>query len=166
MSLDASTLSDGIVALTGDGNWPATYADAGERWANLYADYARAAMSPTGGSPAAVDAAIPALSSALAATFAAMADPGTTASQMADAFTLFWFAPPMAFAGAFPGVVTVVPGTAALAAALAATWASNIAGGLSARDAADAIAADLHAFTTTVVCTDATVPTPTVGPIA
>lgn len=138
-------------------NFPATHSEAGKRWAQAYGDYAAAAMSLAGGSPI-VQGAVDALGGVLGNLFAG----GLAAPAMDAAFVAFWLAPPMAFAGPFPGVVTAVPSVPGLA----GVFASNVEGKASADAAMGAIAAALHAFTLTVIVTDATVPTPTVGPIS
>jgi hypothetical protein len=119
-----------------------------------------------GGSPAALDAGQAVLQQALTVTFATSVDPVTTASQMANAFTAFWFLPPVVFSGTPPGLVTAVGGTAALAVALPAIWLSNQLSKLTTEQSAQAIAAALDAFSRTVIVTHPVVPTPVVGPIS
>ncbi len=162
VSLVASTLSGKLQQIAT--SFPATYQAAGQAWANAYADYAGAAISPIGGAPLGISAAKATMAATLAAGFAAQ--PAPVAPVIGAALLAFWMAPPMTFSGAFPGVVTVVGGAAAVGPALAAAFASNIASKAAVGPSCDAIAAAIHTFTLTVVVTHATIPSPTVGPIS
>jgi len=142
------------------GRWPATHAEAGEAWAALYRAYAEGAQSCKALSPlpTALDAAEATLRSLLTVLFQAGAaapppgvNPSTTANGIASGLTAFWLTPPVAFPP--DGLVTVVAGTAALAAGLLSTWASNLAippPGVTAQAAAAQHAALIDAFTHTV----------------
>lgn len=154
MALDQGALKNGLLALTA--SFPTSYSDAGRRWAEAYGAYAAAAMSSINGVPN-VTGAIAVLASKLAGAFAS----GAAAPAMDAAFVAFWLAPPVAFAGAFPGVITAVGSVVGFA----AIFAHNISGKASADAACGTLAAGIHAFTLTVICTTATTPTPTVGPI-
>lgn len=95
---------------------PTSFDDAGMKWANLYAAYAKAAQAgATKPVSAAIDAQAKALGGALAGIFATPHDSSglaMLASQIASAFTAFW--PPVGFLA--PGVVGVA--TSPLPAAL------------------------------------------------
>lgn len=158
MSLSASKLATGLLALTS--TFPASYVEAGQRWAAAYAAYATGATTAYG-----VVAPPPtaALASALASTFASG---GATAPAIAAALTAYWLSPPAAFAGSRAGIVTSVTGTAALAAALAAVFALNVSSRASASDACNAIAAKIDVFTKTVIVTSPAPAPPIVGPIS
>lgn len=136
---------------------PATRAACADAWAAAYRAYAGGARScGTPGAPAgpSLAAAELVLSGALLAAFSG-SDPASTAAAFATALTAFWLTPPVAFAGVTPGLVTVVGGTVALPAALAAMWATNVAGSASASDAAQGHADTFDVFTKTVVVTHA-----------
>lgn len=163
MPLVASTLSQGLTNLVQ--RPPYTPQEVGERWARIYGDYASRATSILGGSPVSVVANQKVLSAALAAVFATSKLAPASASQMASAFTAFWFSPPLVFTGAFPGVVTLAPGGPALQAVLLSTWASNYASRAPNGVAMTKIAACLDAFTRLIIVTHATVPDPTFGPL-
>ncbi len=126
--------------------------DCAAAWASAYAAYAAGARSCQSVGPASLSTAQSVLASALEATFSTSTTPATTAAQMAAAFTAFWLTPPVAFVGGTtPGVVTGVAGTAALQSGLPTMWAANVAGNLSASDAAQAHADILDIFTKTVL---------------
>lgn len=160
MALIQSGLSSALLGLTDP--FPASYDEAGQRWANAYgSSYASAALSPTGGSPI-LGGAVGALASALSAAFAT----SDAVTAMTAALIAFWAGPPVTFLGTWPGVITTPPSGLDLA----SVFRANIDGKLSAKDSCDAIAAALHAFTLTAICTDTTivsgVPVPVVGPIS
>lgn len=159
MALLSATLSTQLQNI----GFPSTHAAAGQAWADAYEAYAAAAQSPLGavGSLAAAKATLAAV---LGPAFASQT-PATVLSGIANGLTAFWLTPPVVFAGAPPGAVTVVGGTAALPAALSAVFANNIASKASKPAACDAIATALHTFTLTVIVTHPVVPTPVVGPI-
>ncbi len=136
--------------------FPPSYGEAGQRWAKAYGDYAGAGRGPLAVVPN-VSGAVAVLGGSLAAAFAS----GNAAPLMTSAFVLFWMGPPVTFAGAFPGLVTAVGGGPNLA----PVFAQNVANKASAHDACAAIAAVLHAFTSTVIVTVASTPSPTVGPL-
>lgn len=140
--------------------------DVARGYAEAYADYAADAESLTGNTPTGpgLAAAKLVLSAALVPAFS-LIPPDQAADIIAKAFTAFWLAPPMVFAGTFPGVVTAVPGTAVLAPALTAAWKLNLLTLSKKPEATPRIAQVFHAFTSTVIVTDATTPVPTVGPI-
>lgn len=162
MSLSVSTLSDGIVAMLGPGNFPPDTTDAGQRWADAYATYAQDGWSPVGAPPTGLSAKKPALAAALTTAFDAR-DANTTASAIDSALTAFWLSPPVVFPSSPPGGVTAVGGTGSLEPALLAVFAANVAGSLSNQDCADAIADAIDTFTRTVIIT---IPTIAVGPIS
>lgn len=152
MSLQKQDLELDLEALMSLQPFPASATAAGEKWADIYADYAGGAQS-CAGVPATLAAAKETLRAALGAAFASGVDPATTASMMASAFTAFWLAPPVAFVGTSPGVVTAVGGTAVLSAGFVTTWAANVAAQATASQAAAALATLLDVFTKTVVVT-------------
>lgn len=152
MSLDPATLSSGILAMLGEGNFPADAADAGQRWADAYATYAADARSPIVGHPTGLAAHEPALASALTVALQAR-DASAFASAMDSGLTAFWLAPPVTFSGSPPGTVTAVGGTGTLAPVLLAVFAANIAGEVSNPASADAIAEAIDEFTRTVIVT-------------
>lgn len=145
---------------------PATKAECADAWASAYKNYASGAQSCQSGSPnpAALTAAEAILSATLLAAFN-----GTNASDTATAFSTamsaFWLLPPVLFSGVTPGLVTVVAGAPALQSALLALWSANVAGNVSAADAAQGHADIFHAFSLTVVVTHAP-PTTCTGPIS
>lgn len=161
MALSSSGLSSGLQNI----GFPDTHAAAGQAWADKYADYAANALSPMGGAVGSLAAAKATLASALGAAFASQ-NPASVVAAFANGLTAFWLTPPVVFAGAPPGAVTAVGGTAALGPALTSVFASNIAGKLSKQACADAIAAVIHTFTLTVIVTHPVTPTPVVGPIS
>jgi hypothetical protein len=151
MSLNTAQLEADLRELfSGAGGFPASRDEAGTRWSQIYRSYCEGATSCQAGNPipAALDAAEPILAGALAVAFSA-SDPASCANGIAAALTGFWFLPPVTFSNA--GVVTVVGGTAVLAAAILANGAANIAAGISAQDAAAQFAGLLSAFTVTVI---------------
>lgn len=166
MALSQATLKSGIQAIMA-APFPRNSAEAADRWSAAYASYAASATSCGGVSPASLAAAQAALKGVLTGVFAARSPtPNAAASAFASAFTAFWIAPPVVFAPhPFPGVVTVVGGTAALGPALLSAWSSNLATRARADAASSSIASALHAFTLTVVVTHPIVPTPCVSPI-
>jgi len=136
-------------------------------WAQLYATYAADGTTLLGGHPLSLDAAQATLQGALTGVFANPYQLAPqTATQMAAAFTAFWLLPPVATTDVFPGVVTAVAGTALLQTALLSAWFSNFASKASGEQAARGIATALDAFSRTVIVTNATVPSPTVGPLS
>ncbi len=140
--------------------------DVASGYADAYAAYAADARSLIGNAPSgpAIEAARAKLAQMLVPAFS-MVPPTQAADLIALALTAFWMVPPMVFSGSFPGVATAAPGAALLPKAILLAWSTNMAT-LSRRPEATArIAQVFHAFTSTVVCTDATVPSPTVGPI-
>jgi hypothetical protein len=144
---------------------PSSPGEAAQRWAAMYAGYALQANTVVGGVVVSVAANQQALAESLALTFATSRLAPTTAAQMASALSSFWLAPPVSFAGTFPGVVTLTPGTPALQAQLVSTWAQNLADRAPADLAASRVASVVDAFTRTVIALSATTPTPTAAPI-
>ena len=146
-----------------------TPAEAATKWAAAYKGYASTAMSLLGGAPipASLSAAESTLKTVLEAAFTAGGGAAPMATSLSTAFTAFWLVPPMAFSGAFPGLVTLVAGTALLQSGLIAAWAqvAALGPGATAAAAAAAHATVLDAFTRTVIVTHPTVPVPTIGPI-
>ncbi len=164
MALKSHIIRDGLLAMTA--NPPQSPTDSARRYAKLYARYAAAARTVLGNAPVSLAAAEASLTVALIPVFTGFGRPlPTVAQQMAQAFTAFWLLPPVATAGSFPGIVTLVPGTLILGPALVAVWLQNVAAQASSQEASQRLADVLHAFTLTVVVTEATVPTPTVGTI-
>ena len=154
MALDQAALKASLLDIAT--NHPGTRGAAAQRWAQAYGDYAAAGRSTIGGVPN-VSGATATLASVLAGAF----ESNDAAPAMSAGFVAFWFAPPAAFAGAFPGVVTAI----GAGPDLAGVFRRNIDSKASSDAACAAIAAELHAFTLTVIITTATTPTPTVGPI-
>jgi hypothetical protein len=158
--LAASALEAKLLALFTTKPLPANAAEAGQKWAAAYAEYAGVATA--GGavpSPASLSAAEVSLGDKLktafeTATAAGPAGLATVTAAMAIAFSNFWFVPPVAFAA--PGVTGAV--TAALPATLAAELASAFTAEQSATAAAQAarIAGVVHTWTLTVTVTNAT----------
>jgi hypothetical protein len=150
MALDKASLKTALESLFTSP--PATAADCADAWAAAYRAYAAGAKScgaPGAPAGASLDAAKAVLTAALLAAFSG-SDPASTAAAFATALTAFWLTPPVAFAGATPGAVIAVAGSAALPSALTAMWASNVASAASAADAAQAHADLFDAFTKTV----------------
>lgn len=157
MALSVQALTNALIGIATA--FPGSYAEAGQRWAAAYgATYAANAQSLAGGSPVGIPGAQAILASSLAGAFAS----GSAAAAMAAAFIAFWGGPPMAFLGAFPGIVTAVGGTFDLAAAFQANIDSKATVG----DACARIAGILDASTRLVIVTDSTTPSPTIGPIS
>jgi hypothetical protein len=166
MSLSASKLASGLEALTQ--SLPESYDEAGQRWAQAYVDYASAAATPFGIVPDNPDLPKPALASALAGIFEGGVpanDNVAIAAGIAAALTDYWLSPPQFFTGARNGLVTLVVGTAALAAALEAVMTANAQPGVTNADACRAIADAIHAFTMTVTVTSALPAPPLIGTI-
>ena len=124
MSLDDTQLYDDLLAIL-DGTVPLPSAtDAGIAWGNALHNYSSDGVivnpSPPGISPTGLDAALPALKSALGSAFSTLpGNPSTVASALAGAFATYWAA--AIFAGATPP--TIPTGTAALAATLTGIFA-------------------------------------------
>lgn len=153
MALDVDKLKDALASLfRGEPDFPATKEAAGQRWAEIYAEYAKDAVSCQTQGPidGVIDAAVPLLAQSLAVAFTGFGSV-SCANGMAAAFTTFWSLPPIAFKGTTPGAVIAVGGAAILAATLIANWVSNVASKISAEDAAVQHAAVFDAFTRTVV---------------
>ena len=167
MALKPSVLAQGILAIADGTSFPASYEEAGKRWAHAYAAYAKSAMSfgiPQ--PPNSLDAGEKVLAGIFASSFASSFLTQQTAQQMAAGLTAFWLTPPVTFG---TGVVTAVGGTSALAQALPGIWASNMASRLPASTCCQLIAAAIHTFTLTVITTTpnpATPPPVLVGPVS
>jgi hypothetical protein len=179
MTLVASKLQNPLRDLfEGTNGFPSSQDDAAADLAAIYRTYAAdAAAATTQPLGAALTAARTTLSAALAAAFAAAKEAGpsgvaTLGGAMDAAFVAFWLTPPMAFA--FPatgtatiaGVVTAaVPGV--LGPALTSLFLAGAAGGPTAAQQAQAMAAVLDAWTRTVlvVNTPITPPGPPTPPI-
>lgn len=161
MALSSSTLARALLAISDPANIPRTPEEAGQKWAQAYADYAAAAMSPVAAPPASLAAGQAVLARALGATFRTSLAAPQTASQMAAAFTAFWLTPPVVFGA---GLVTAVTGTTVLAAGLPGVWAANTASSAPAEPAMQRVAGLLDVFTHTVIVTTPGAP-PVVGPI-
>ena len=108
MPLDRSRLADGLTGLfEGTGGYPASDADAGRRWAEIYRTYAgRAAAGPTSPSDGSLENAEARLARALAAAFTTAKAPdagiGTLTPLVDAAFVAFWLGrPPEVSAVAF-----------------------------------------------------------------
>lgn len=164
MPLVAATLQSALVRIAQ--SFPSSYVEAGRQWADAYATYAQGAVSVLAGSPLAIEAARPILAGSMGFAFASGFEANVTANQMASAVTAFWMAPPMAFAGASPGVVTLV-GMAppALASSLVAAFIANSASQAGATQAVQRIAALLDAHARTVIVTHFTPTGPVLGPL-
>jgi hypothetical protein len=155
MARDPGTLKAGLLAMTA--SFPATHGEAAQRWAQAYGGtYAATALALPANVPN-VAGATAALTGKLASAFPT----DNAAPPMQAAHVEFWTAPPVPFAGAVPGVVTAIGGPPDLA----GVFRRNVESEASADAACAALAAELHRFTSTVVVTVATTPTPTVGPI-
>src|SRR5215207_7590289 len=109
MPLKASDLAVGLQSLfEGGGGYPADEAEAGQRWAKAYKDYAAAAAAhPTAPVAASLTAAEVTLAEALADGFTAAkaAGPGGLAALVPlldAAFVAFWLTPPVAFVVPLP----------------------------------------------------------------
>ena len=164
MALKSHVIRDALLDLAK--NPPRNAVDSARRYAAMYGRYATDARTVLGNAPASLTAAEATLAAALIPVFTGFGRPSQlVAQQMAQAFTAFWLLPPVVTAGSFPGLVTAVAGTAALGPAMVAAWAANVASKATNQQAAQRMADALHAFTLTVVVTEATAPTPTVGPI-
>ncbi len=164
MALSLPTLKQGLVQVMK--NPARDYVTAAQQWAQAYGSYASAAQSPLGvATPASIQAAQQVLQAALVPVFATSRVLPQTCAQMAQAFTAFWMTPPIVFVGTPPGAVTVVPGAAALPAALASAFGVNFASRAQVDQAAQQLATALDAFTRTVIVTHLVVPTPVIGPI-
>jgi len=132
MPLVKSTLANGLESVFN--NNPSSVAEAAQKWAQAYVSYASAAMTSTGGSAVNAMAGLGTLTGAFTGALQAQASPAS-AGAMAAGVTAFWLS--IIWAGPATGV-TVSPGNAALATALAAVF-SNL-GKLSASEKANAIA--------------------------
>lgn len=164
MALRAEVIRDGLLALAD--HPPKSPQEAARRYAEIYARYAADARTVLGNAPVSLAAAEATLRIALIPVFTGFGrPPQVVAQQLAAAYTAFWLLPPVATAGSFPGIVTLVAGTPVLGPALAAIWVANVASMPSARDAAQRLAAAIDIFTKTVIVTEATIPSPTVGPL-
>lgn len=155
MALDKASLQSALADLFGNvSNFPKTALEAGQRWAKVYADYASKAQScqAVPPLPASISVAQATLAATLGTAFSAF-DPVSTSTLFANALVAFWLAPPVAFTGTTPGVVTLAPGGPVLQAALAAAWVSNIVNKVSADFAAAQHATLFDTFTRTVVVT-------------
>ena len=151
MALDQSKLVQGLLAICDGTSFPRSFEEAGKRWAHAYATYAADAQSfvlevP----PNSLAAGERVLAGQLAVAFAASYIAPQTAYALAQGLTAFWLAPPVTFG---TGLVTAVGGTSALAQALPSIWLANVAGKRDARTCCQLIAAQIHAFTLTVVTT-------------
>lgn len=148
MSLDVAKLRAGVRRIV---RQPGDFASAGRAWAAAYVPYAQTATSCAGGSPIGLSARQSLLATALAAAFATSTSPVDAANGIANALAAFWLAPPVPFAGATPGLVTVAVPTA-LAAALASQFFVSMATPPRPPDvAADQLAGLLDTWTRTVV---------------
>lgn len=139
-------------------------------WAQAYSGYALDATAPLGGSPLppSIAAGQGLLYTSLMSLFSASRDQVTSAQGYSNFLTAFWMAPPVVFAGAPPGLVTLVPGAAIMAGTLLTVWGQNLVSRASPQQAAQAIAQVLDTFTRTVIVTQ--LPPgpgpPIVGPIS
>jgi len=163
MALNANTLKAEILKVMEEN--PHTPMECGQKWAQAYLRYAKEAQTAFG-KPSTLPANQLALAASLAIVFSSWATTvPATAQRMAAAFYAFWFAPPVAFTGSFPGAVTaVLMPPQALAQALQVAWLSGFAS-RSNDTVAGNIARALDAFTRTVTVTTATLPNPTLGPL-
>ncbi|MGE5287146.1 MAG: hypothetical protein ACM3ML_08100 [Micromonosporaceae bacterium] len=180
MTLRSSDLAEALKDLfEGAGGYPASDAEAGQRWAKAYRAYAGAAIAgPTAPLAASLQAAEAVLARALGDAFTAAKKAGTaglaTLTPLVDAaFVAFWLTPAVAFVTppppsppAITGVVTVaVPGV--LSAGLAGPLAAGAGPDATASQQAQDIAAVLDGWTRTVmvVNTSITPPAPPAPPV-
>ena len=160
MALSLTTLARELLKLVERSReMPRDGREAGRRWARAYAEYAKAAQSPTSAPPAPLTIQEQVLAAAMGVTFVSSIVSPQSATQIANALTSFWLLPPVVFG---PGLVTAVGGTALLTAALQSVWLGNQASGLPPGAATRNIATAIDAFTRTVIVTS---PGPVVGPI-
>lgn len=157
MALSSATLSTGLRALVPT-NSEATAIT--RIVAAFHGYFVQSQCSGVTATPAALAAAQAAMSAALVGISAPNAGAtklaaGVTAYWGAVVATTCWITAPVMLV---PPIVT--PGLAALPAALAATFASNVAGGLSLVAACDAVAATIHASSAGAVVPGSVPPAP------
>ena len=154
MPLVKSTLANALENLFT--NNPGSVPEAAQKWAQAYLSYASAAITSTGGSGVNAMAGLGSLTGAFSGALQAMAPPAAAAA-MAAGVTAFWLS--IIWVGPATGV-TVSPGNAALAGALAAVF-SNL-GKLSPAEKANAIADAFDAGAKLVMVLDTIPGTPPV----
>jgi len=164
MALVPGTLQAGILSAltTVQANPAATPVDVAALWASAYQSYAGLAQSVLGFPPSVVN--YPGLQAKLLAAFAIHTDLASAASDLADAFMLYW-------TGALFGATgpVVVPGNKGLLVGLlVAAWTGNLAAGVTVTlpQVAQQMASALDAFTRTVMAGDSVLPIPTGTPPA
>lgn len=158
MALNPQSLQSALQSL--GSNPPASTADAGQKWADAYFQYALAAQA-LDATPVALAATT---SSPLAVQFTAAMTAQTFLQQLPLILTAFWLTPPVLFVGVNNGPASVVLGTPALATAIAAMTAINTTGAGGSTPLATLVTA-IDAFTRTVTVTlvnpsGVTIPTP------
>lgn len=159
MSLDSTILKQSFLDLAQ--NYPKNIYESAVRRATDYATYALGARTISGNPPVSLAAANATLCGALVPCFTGFGrDPYTVARRIALAYETFWLLPPVVTAGSFPGSVTAVLGTEALASALVSIWNINVSSRADSETAAERLASVFDKFTKTVVVTEV----PGVGP--
>lgn len=135
-------------------------AEAAERLALAYAVYAADAEAAT----PILEAGVEAGQAAMEAALVGMSAPGAGAVKLEAGVKAFWAAVALGLATSFAGATAITPPPfTGLALAIQATFDANLAGGASLEDAADALAATIHAA---LPGGTVTTPGPTVTPIA
>jgi hypothetical protein len=172
MALKSAALASALEDLfEGAEGYPASEADAGKRWAEVYRSYAANAVA---GTTAPVSVALGGAEETLAGTLAGgftaakAAGPGgvaALAAVMDAAFVAFWLAPPVAFAipptgpPTMTGVVSASP-PGVLVGALNALFLAGVAQKPSAAQQAQTLAAALDGWTRTVMVINTSVVPP------
>ena len=159
MPLDPSSMISGFTSMFSGG--PLGPVGGGKKMASIYATYASAGMFGAS-APVFTGLEQQALAATLTAVFSLTTpNPAAFGQAWSAGLTAFWMTPPIVVTGAQAGVVTAIPGAAAVSAALAALVASP---SNPAPAAASILAAALDAATRTAVATVAP-PPGTVVPI-
>lgn len=131
---------------------------------NFVAAYGAYAASATGGAAPITPAGVNLGKAAMAPALTGMSAPGAGVPCLVAGCIAFWAAVAGGLATSFAGATVVVPPTfAGLAALLTATFASNVAGNLTAPQAFNAVATAIHAQT--ILGGAVTLPGPVVAPI-
>ena len=153
MPLDPSSMISGFTSMFQDG--PLGAVGGAKQMASIYSSYAMQGMFGAS-APVFTGLEQQVLAATLAAVFSLPApNPAAFGMAWSSGLTTFWLAPPIVVVGAQAGVVTAIPGAAAVTAQLLALVATP---GNPAPVAATLLATALHAATMTAVATVAPPP--------